>query len=440
MPPATRPRSRSTIQATSWPPACPGLYPNITTIYSILPYLPFTKQDEDCLTMNVWTPSVSRIQKNGNKLLPVLVYIYGGAFDQGATSISTYEGTDLVANHDVIFLAFNYRVTIFGNPNSPYLASKPGAKNVGLLDQRFALEWLRENVKAFGGDPKRMIAFGQSAGSISADFLQYAYPKDPIITGVGALSASVLIPIYLTPYALGNFTDLASNVGCAKASSTDYQIFKCMQTVPFQKLTDFINNHPEKGYLFRLVVDNVTVFTDVPERIASGKLAKLPQMMGTLDDEADSLVPFSYDGINQTASDEYTWSVLLCPVVQEAKLRIDAGLLTWRYRYSGIYPNLSPFSFIRTYHTSDVPMWIGSVNVVPGLASATTAEQKKQSAYMQDALVAFGSDPKQGLSKFGWPAYKGSVGKTLVHLDPRNSSKVVVFENPAEFDAPCGSN
>ncbi|KAG9085415.1 hypothetical protein FRC06_003604 [Ceratobasidium sp. 370] len=316
MPPAVRPRSSSTIQATSWPPACPGLYPNITSIYTILPYIPFTRQDEDCLTMNVWTPSASRLKKNGNKLLPVLVYIYGGAFDQGGTSISTYEGTDLVANHD---------------------------------------------------------------------------------------------------------------------------IFKCMQHVPFQTFTDFINNHPEKGYLFRLVVDNITVFTDVPERIASGRLAKLPQFMGSLDNEGDSLVPFSYDGINQTAADEFGQSVLLCPGSREAKLRIDAGLLTWRYRYSGIYPNLNPFSFIRTYHTSDVPMWLGSINVVPGLASATTADQKKQSAYMQGALVAFGSDPKQGLTKYGWPVYKASVGKTLVHLDPRNSSKVVVFENPAEFDAPCGS-
>lgn len=103
MPPAKRPRSSSVIKATSWPAACPGLYPNATTIYSLLPYLPFTKFDEDCLTMNVWTPSAARLKKNGNKLLPVLVYIYGGSFDQGATSISTYEGTDLVAKHDVSF-------------------------------------------------------------------------------------------------------------------------------------------------------------------------------------------------------------------------------------------------------------------------------------------------------------------------------------------------
>jgi hypothetical protein len=84
-------------------------------------------------------------------------------------------------------------------------------------------------------------------------------------------------------------------------------------------------------------------------------------------------------------------------------------------------------------------MWLGSVNVVPGLANATTLAQKKQSAYMQGALVAFASDPKAGLTKYGWPVYKAEVGKTLVHLDPRDSEEVAVLENPAEFDAPCAA-
>ena len=101
LPPTKRPRSSSVIDATSWPAACPGLYANATTIYSLLPYLPFTPPNEDCLTVNIWTPSAERLKKNGDKLLPVLVYIYGGSFDQGASSISTYEGTDLVAKHDV---------------------------------------------------------------------------------------------------------------------------------------------------------------------------------------------------------------------------------------------------------------------------------------------------------------------------------------------------
>jgi carboxylesterase type B len=347
----------------------------------------------------------------------------------------------------------NYRVTVFGFPSSQYLASTDGVFNPGFLDQRFCLEWLQTNVANFGGDPTRMIAFGQSAGSMGVGFLPYAYPKDPIITGAGQLSASPLIPIIEPTVSAGNFTDLASGVGCAPGNTTDKQIFKCMQTVPFGDLTSYIDAHPEKGYVFPVVADNKTAFIDIPARIASGNLAKLPTFMGALDNEGDSLVAFSFDGINVTAADAFGNARIKCPVGVESKsvqsshliivsyhvyrLRVNAGLPTWRYRYSGIYPNLSPYSFIRTYHTSDVPMWIGSINVVPGLANATTPAQKTQSAYMQGALVAFASDPKAGLTEYGWPVYTADVGKTLVHLDPRDSDEVVVFENPADFDAPC---
>ncbi|KAJ1302845.1 hypothetical protein OPQ81_003148 [Rhizoctonia solani] len=441
LPPQKRERSSDVIQATSWPPSCPGLYTNDTTMYSLLPYFPIAGYDEDCLSINVWTPSVSRIKKG--QFLPVMIYIYGGSFDQGGTSIPTYEATDLVANHgDVVVVELNYRVTIFGNPNSPYLASKGGSVNVGLLDQRFAIEWLQKNVAAFGGDAKRMIVFGQSAGSISAGYMPFAYPSNPIVTGIGELSASTLISnsaVIMPEMAQGNFTDLASAVGCAPGNTTDEQIFQCMQNVPWKTLTDYIVGHPEKNYLFRIVSDDITAFTDIPARIAAGKLAKIPLFGGELDNEGDSLIPSSFDGINQTAADAFTYSLLVCPSSREFQLRVDAGLPTWRYRYSGIYPNLSPYPFIRAYHTSDVPMWFGAVNTVQGLKEQTTPEQKKQSAYMQGALVAFTKDPMQGLIKYGWPLYQGNKGETLVHLDPRNSSKPVVLENPAEFDAPCYS-
>ncbi|CAE6334740.1 unnamed protein product [Rhizoctonia solani] len=442
LPPQKRQRSSGVIQATTWPPSCPGLFTNDPNLagFSSLPYFPIAGFNEDCLTINVWAPSSSRLKQG--QLLPVSIYIYGGSFDQGGTSIPAYEATDLVSNQDIVVVELNYRVTIFGNPNSPYLASKGGSVNVGLQDQRFAIEWLQKNVAAFGGDPKRMIVFGHSAGSISAGYFPFAYPKNPIVTGIGELSASTLIPstaIIMPEIAQGNFTNIASVVGCAPGNTTDKQIFECMQNIPWKTLTDYIIGHPENNYLFRIVSDGITAFNDIPARIAAGKLAKIPQFSGQLENEGDSLIPSSPEGINQTASDALGHSLIVCPAAREAQLRVDAGLKTFRYRYSGIYPNLSPYPFIRTYHTSEMPMWFGSVNTVKGLKEKTTAEQKQQSAYMQGALAAFTKDPEQGLVKYGWPLYQGNKGNTLVHLDPRNSSELVVFENPAEFDAPCAS-
>lgn len=219
----------------------------------------------------------------------------------------------------VLVVALNYRVTVFGNPSSPYLASKGGTLNIGLLDQRFAIEWLQQNIAAFGGDPERMIAFGQSAGSISADFLAFAYPDDPIITGVGGLSASALTPVILPEIAQGNFTDLAGAVGCGTIGSTDQQIFECMQTIPWQALVDYIVGHPEKGYLFHIVADNVTAFNDIPARIASGNVSNIPMFQGQVSNEGDSLVPFSFDGIDYTAADTFGNTVLICPASEEAK-------------------------------------------------------------------------------------------------------------------------
>lgn len=213
-------------------------------------------------------------------------------------------------------------MTIFGNPNSPYLATKGGSQNVGLLDQRFALEWLEQNVAAFGGDPNRMIAFGQSAGAISVAFLPYAYYSNPIVSGIGELSATPILPneaVLLPNIAQGNFTNIASAVGCDTNGASDRKIFQCLQNVPSQTLVDEIVGHPEKNYLFRIIVDNITAITDLPGRIASDKVAKLPQFMGTLDNEGDSLVPFSYDGIDQAAADSLTYTLLQCPVAREAK-------------------------------------------------------------------------------------------------------------------------
>lgn len=84
----------------------------------------------------------------------------------------------LADENDVVVVSPNYRVNIFGFPGAPGLQ-----QNVGLLDQRMALEWTRDNIAAFGGDPSRIAVFGQSAGGASTDYLNMMYPNDPIAHG-----------------------------------------------------------------------------------------------------------------------------------------------------------------------------------------------------------------------------------------------------------------
>ncbi len=116
---------------------------------------------EDCLTLNVWTPTGSASN------LPVMMWVYGGAFLTGGTAIETYDAARMCAEQEVVVVSANYRVGAFG---FLWLGDHGGedagaAPNAGLLDQLAAMEWVSGNISAFGGDPTRLTVFGESAGA-----------------------------------------------------------------------------------------------------------------------------------------------------------------------------------------------------------------------------------------------------------------------------------
>ncbi len=123
---------------------------------------------EDCLYLNVWTPKVSPAAK-----LPVMVWIYGGGFQAGATSEPRQDGEHL-AHKGVVVVSMNYRLGIFGFFSHPELTRESphhASGNYGLQDQAAALQWVRKNIAAFGGDPENVTIFGESAGSFSVSAL-----------------------------------------------------------------------------------------------------------------------------------------------------------------------------------------------------------------------------------------------------------------------------
>src|SRR5580698_3299311 len=123
---------------------------------------------EDCLYLNVWTPQASPDAK-----LPVMVWIYGGGFQAGATSEPRQDGEHL-AHKGVVVVSMNYRLGIFGFFSHPELTKESphhASGNYGLEDQAAALQWVRKNIAAFGGDPENVTIFGESAGSLSVSAL-----------------------------------------------------------------------------------------------------------------------------------------------------------------------------------------------------------------------------------------------------------------------------
>jgi para-nitrobenzyl esterase len=125
-----------------------------------------TDPAEDCLSLNVWTPGIDDARR------PVLVWIHGGGFTSGSGSSLLYRGERLALVGDVVVVTINYRLGALGFLAHPSLAEPEGGwGNWGLLDQIAALDWVRENIAEFGGDPENVTVFGESAGAMSISAL-----------------------------------------------------------------------------------------------------------------------------------------------------------------------------------------------------------------------------------------------------------------------------
>jgi para-nitrobenzyl esterase len=168
-PPTGENRWRAPQPLRSWPGVkradtfAPGCFqdPSMAVRFGAPP-----KVSEDCLYLNVWTPA-----RSPNERLPVMAWIYGGEFSGGMTSIPLYDGTHL-AQRGVIVVTIAYRVGPFGFLATPQLGREgKGSGNYGLLDMIAALQWVKKNIEAFGGDSARVTIFGESAGGIAVSML-----------------------------------------------------------------------------------------------------------------------------------------------------------------------------------------------------------------------------------------------------------------------------
>jgi len=144
---------------------------------------------EDCLYLNIWTPTIERDQK-----LPVLVYFYGGGLFTGDGSEFRYEGVNM-ARRGVVAITVNYRLNIFGFFAHPALTAESphnSSGNYGFLDQTAALEWIKHNISAFGGDPDRVTIAGESAGSVSVSAQMVSPLSKDLIAGAIGSSGSLM--------------------------------------------------------------------------------------------------------------------------------------------------------------------------------------------------------------------------------------------------------
>jgi len=244
---------------------------------------PASKKSEDCLYLNVWTPAKSPADK-----LPVLVWIYGGAFNFGGTAEPTYNGEKL-AKKGVILVSIAYRVGQLGFLAHPELsAENPNhvSGNYGLLDMIAGLKWIRENIAAFGGDPNKVTIFGESAGGIAVSMLCASPLTKGLFKGAISESGGSFGPTRATTYPGENMKSLpvAEAAGAAYVKEAGFTSIADLRKVDADKL-------PAVRGLAWPVIDGWLIPGDQYKRYEEGKYNDIPILVGYNSDEGASFSP-----------------------------------------------------------------------------------------------------------------------------------------------------
>jgi carboxylesterase type B len=215
------------FQANLLPAACHQMTDTKLERRIVDDWNPNTNVSEDCLYLNVWRPSTAATAV-GSAAKTVMVWIYGGGFHSGSSSLSMYDGSVMSLKGDVIVVSMQYRVGVLG-----FLTlddeSAPG--NVGLLDQQLALQWVHDHIAAFGGDPGRVTLFGESAGAVSVSYHLLSPGSDKLFRSAIMQSAVANVPWGLVgrDKAKKNVLHLAELVGCPTKSRRHREVLDCMR-------------------------------------------------------------------------------------------------------------------------------------------------------------------------------------------------------------------
>lgn len=248
-------------------------------------------------------------------------------------------------------------------------------------------------------------------------------------------SGTAFLPIGTNESTHTSFTAVASRFNC---STNPAEQLACLRQIPPADLESALGNDPNYGtptqLSFNPVVDDRTKFANYTTQTLERKFSRLPAIIGTNTNDGMAFQPYPNDAAtmapNQTEANAITTSLFLCPADQTTKLRYEAGATTYRYLYAGNFSNVSPRFWQGAYHSSEVPLIMGTSGQFRG---NNTAFESSVSEKMQDLWVAFISDPKGGLEKAGWNAYTPG-GDAVVF---GNKDVVVGSIGVAELEAPC---
>uniref|UniRef100_A0ACB8EFZ5 Uncharacterized protein n=1 Tax=Sphaerodactylus townsendi TaxID=933632 RepID=A0ACB8EFZ5_9SAUR len=436
------------LEATNFGNSCPQILLSGTPdaeIWSVN-----TPRSEDCLFLNVWVP-----HPRPSTPAAVLVWIYGGAFIVGTTSLAIYDGAFLAATENVIVVSMNYRLGALGFLSLPPAA--PG--NMGLLDQQLALRWTRENVAAFGGDSSRITIFGESAGGASVHYHLLSPGSQPLFDRAVLQSGTAIAPwAWVSPEeAKRRALDLAQVMGCTEDG--DSAIVKCLQEKPmeeFQKDTSsIVDSKIALEFPFVPTTDGDFIPDDPQKLVESRRFQAKPIMIGITSDEGSFFIFYNSRVLCTSNECLLTWEKLLEGLKISIRNATNDVIHSTAQRYSkaepegpeqyrsalsqawGDYFFVSPANEVATetaktgspvyaytfthhsvgsvwpewmgsYHGSDVPYLFGTLTLLPGTNETHTEAELALIPQVMRYWAEFarsGNPTPSDVGEAKWPLY-----------------------------------
>lgn len=423
------------------------------------------RYDEDCLFLNVWTPAL----RDGGKRA-VMFYIHGGAYAGGSGSDPTYDGANLVKRGNVVVVTVNHRLNAFGYLYLGQMAGAPyeDSGNAGQLDLILALEWVRDNIAEFGGDPNTVMVFGQSGGGAKIATLM-AMPKakglfhravtmsGQQVTASGPLHATARAEVYLKA------------LGVDKGNLDALRTLSSETLVAGLKAVDPVIG--AGGVYFGPVVDMRSLarhpfFPDAPAQSAG-----IPMLLGNTHDETRAFIrnDWAYD---------LTWDAL--PARLAANMRVDISPAYVIAEYRRQFPGISPsdlffaattasrswrgqieelqvraasgaptYSYqvdwptrldggrLGAFHTIDIPLAFDNADK-PGAPCGPGEESRKMAAIVSECFIAFAKTGHPNTSLLPqWQPYSLDRRETMIfdlpprlEYDPRGAQRRIFEKVP----------
>ncbi|KAL2916336.1 hypothetical protein HK105_204092 [Polyrhizophydium stewartii] len=417
---------------------------------------------EDCLNLNIFAPAKA-IVAGDYSTLPVIVYLYGGGFNDGYNNLPLYDGAALLkampAGEQAIVVVPNYRTNIFGFATSNELLAE-GSVNAGILDQKAVFEWVRKNIANFGGDPNKVTAWGESAGAItiathmvSGDVTKPLF--DRAILQSGGLFAFGNIP----PITQGGFDSLVAAVGCSGKTP----VLDCLRKVPAQKLFD---SAAAAGVSYLPAVDGKYVKQQPQVALSKGQIYKIPAILldntnegtffttsvQTADDVTNLFKGFGFfnaDAVAQlqklypvssfaspflAGAEFYGDLVFKCPERLLAKTLTAAGQSVFKGRFN-VKPTVtlpaggSFFSLLGVFHSAEMP-FVWSFQQTINQSNGEKAFSQNMISSWND--FAFGKTPGSSVG-ISWPTF----GTTSTRIVWQLTNNGAVETLDATFNARC---